>query len=156
LGNFGSGKGHQLPHCIDQEGMKKNLEFRKEGEVMLLVGRRDGGQQQFVVSKKGERTTFKEKAEIFDRMASSEELSVEGGIMGFCGRNQGIARIQEIFAGGELLTGIRSISGQGEGQLRSKTILRLEGKGHFRSPSEETFAAVKGARTWAMLVRKRC
>jgi hypothetical protein len=63
-------------------------ELRKEGKVPLLTGRErsfgfgNGRNQRFVVSEKGERTTFEKKAEMADRKESSKELSVKGGITG--------------------------------------------------------------------------
>jgi hypothetical protein len=63
-------------------------ELRKKGKVPLLTGRErsfgfgNGRNQRFVVSEKGERTTFEKKAEMADRKESSKELSVKGGITG--------------------------------------------------------------------------
>ena len=67
-------------------------EFGKERKVSLLAGRKRGGgfgngrNEGFVVSEKGERTTFEEKSKMFDGKESGQKFSVKSGIAGFCGR----------------------------------------------------------------------
>ena len=58
------------------------MSWREEkGVDCLLMAAKRG----FVVCEKGERTTFEEKSEMFDRKESGQEFSVKSGIAGFCG-----------------------------------------------------------------------
>ena len=91
LGNGWAGKGVSYHIFVARKVEKGCVEFGKERKVALLArGERsglfgDGGHKWFVVSEKGERTTFKEKTEMFDRKESCEEFSVKSGIAGFSG-----------------------------------------------------------------------
>ncbi len=109
-----------------------------------------------MVCEKGERTTFKEKTKMFDRMECSKEFSVKSGIAGFSGgkffgkESKGLPGSKGFLLEDSSHVGIRGISGQGEGSRRIRVFegygrdkggfCNLEGKGHFRGPSEAALA----------------
>jgi len=91
VGDGGARKGICYHVLVARNVAKGNVEFGKEGKVALLAGGKggglfgNGGHEGFVVSEKGERTTFKDKTEVFYGKESGKEFSVKSGIAGFCG-----------------------------------------------------------------------
>jgi len=95
--------------------------------VSLLAGRKRGGgfgngrYEGFVVSEKGERTTFEEKSKMFDGKESGQKFSVKSGIAGFCGRKfvgekgQRLPGTMKTLLQDSANVGVGGVCGKGEG-----------------------------------------
>jgi hypothetical protein len=131
----------------------------KEGKVTLLAGGKrgtgfgNGSNEGFVISEKGEKSTFQEKTEVTDCEVGCQQFPVKGRVTGFSGRklvgekSERLPRTTCPLLQHSAHMGIRGVCGKGKDGRRI-------GMMEWNSRSQKGFCSLKGGiHGWGPLKR---